>query len=478
MNYCLHENFLLTTPLARDLYHGTARDLPLVDYHCHLSPALLATDHIYQNLSELWLACDPYKHRAMRIAGVAEKYITGASADHVKFTHWAATLPLTLGNPLHAWSALELCRNFDIDTPLSPASADSIWHAANHLLRTSPRHTIRGLLERNNVTCLSTSDRLLDDLSHHATLARCENWRTRALPSLRADDILAIDSPGYHDWLACLASSTATVPAITAFDEFHAAITARLDAFDALGCRLADHSYCDFRYIHSAPSGLPALFDRFLGRTPLDAGEIVRLQSALTLYLALEYKKRGWILQLHLGAQRHTSARLRRLAGSAGGYATIGNTTDISQLCAFFDDLESHGGGLPRTVLYPLNPADMIPFAAITGSFCSDSEPATPGLLQLGPAWWFNDHLHGIRDHLDALSAHGLLSTFIGMNTDSRSPLSQSRHEYFRRVLCGWLGERAATGQFPSGASELAPLVHAICHGNAARALNLPTTAS
>lgn len=464
---------LLTTPLARDLYHGMVRDLPCIDYHCHLNPAQLAADHRFADLTELWIANDPYKHRLMRIAGVPEREITGPATNRAKLDRWAATLPLAAGNPLHAWSTFELVRALDIHTPLSPTSADDVWHAAGSILANSADHTARGLLARANVACVCTSDRLLDDLSAHTALAGDPSAVTLVLPSLRADDIVAVDAPGFEDWIDHLGRETGT--RITGLDGLRAAISVRLDAFDALGCRLADHSFEQPDYTPVPGDGLPALFARRLAGAPWDAHDSARLRSGLLMYLCDEYARRGWILQLHLGAKRATSSRLASLAGPAGGYAAMGNPIDISRLCALLDDLERLPHGPPRTILYPLNPADTVPFAVLTGSFTGPTEGSDrPGHLQLGPAWWFNDHRDGIRAHLEAVSAHGLLGAFIGMNTDARSPLSQVRHDYFRRVLCDWLAGRAAAGIVPDRVDELAPLLRAVCHDNAARALGLP----
>ncbi len=458
----LDDDFLLTTPLARDLYHGVARDLAIIDYHNHLDPQALAEDRTFANLAQLWIISDPYKHRAMRIAGFAEADITGASSDRKKFDHWAATVPLTLGNPLHPWTALELDRTFGITEPLTPESAERIWETANAQLARST-HSARQLLALRGTACVCTSDRLLDDLSHHAVLA-ASDFPTRVLPSLRADDITAIDSPGYVGWLRELGEMTGI--AIRDYENFRVAAAVRLDAFEALGCRLSDHALDDFRF--TEPGDTAELFGRVVAGESLTDSDSVRLRSGLLRDLGVEYARRGWILQLHLGAQRRTSSRLRRLVGPAGGYACPGNATDIPSLCALLDAIETAAGELPRTNLYPLNPVDFPALATMTGSYASDG---VPGLVQLGPAWWYNDHASGIRQHLDALSSYGLLATFIGMTTDSRSLLSLVRHEYFRRVLCAWLGELSAAGHLPSDANELAPLVRAVCHDNAARAL-------
>lgn len=449
--------------MARQLYHGTAAALPIIDYHCHLDPRELAADRRFENLAQLWLTGDPYKHRALRIAGVPERCITGAAGDREKFEHWAATVPLTLGNPLHHWSALELQRYFGVDEPLSPATASRIWEAAAARLR-EPAFSARNLLARARVACVCTSDRLLDDLSVHARLA--QEWpAVRVLPSLRADDLVACDSVEFAAWLRALGTATGTP--VVSFETFQAAVARKLDAFAHAGCVLSDHGLDRFIYVPTTEAEAAALFREAAGGVALAPADAVRLRSAILRFLGIAYAKRGWIMQLHLGAQRQTSSRLRRLAGPAGGYATIGNASDVPGLCAWFDDLEA-ASGLPRVNLYPLNPADFVPLAVLTGSFAEDG---VPGKLQLGPAWWFNDHENGMRAQLDALASHGLLATFIGMTTDSRSLLSMARHEYFRRVFCNYVGDQVERGAFPRDPALLANLVQRVCHDNAAAAL-------
>lgn len=403
MKEFIHEDFLLRGAVARRLYHGVAEGLPIIDFHNHIDARDLADDRRFENITRVWIANDPYKHRAMRIAGVPERLITGDATDREKFGAWAATVPQTLGNPLFHWTALELKRYFGISELLSPESADRIWEKCNAMLR-SDGYSARGLIARANVECLCTSDRPADDLDAHARLARSD-FGSRVLPSLRVDDLTAPD---------------------------RSAMAATMDAFGEMGCRLADHA-------------------------------IVGFESETLRFFGREYGRRNWIMQLHMGAQRQTSTRLRGLAGPAGGYATIGNSCDIPGLCGFLDDLEREGC-LPRTVLYPVNPADYEALATLTGSFAEDG---VRGKIQLGPAWWYNDHALGIRHHLDALANHGLLSTFIGMTTDSRSPLSMVRHEYFRRVLCDWLGEQIGAGAMPHDGAMIEHLVRAVSYGNA-----------
>ncbi|WPJ94850.1 glucuronate isomerase [Coraliomargarita algicola] len=460
-----HDQRLLHKPIARRLFHEVAAGLPIIDFHNHLDTRALADNHQFDNIAQLWVSSDPYKHRAMRIAGVPEYEITGNCSDRIKFNHWAQTLPQTIGGPLHAWTSLELQRYFQIETPLDPHSADTIWTSCNKQL-TRPSYSARGLLNRLGVTTVCTSDRLLDDLSAHEQLAQSD-YSVAVFPSLRADDICAVDQAHHLDWVQQLASLTSRQ--ITDAETFWAAIEQRLDVFDALKCRLSDHALDDFHYETVNPSTTQQLLNQHLQGQALSHNAQQALRSGMLLQLGIAYARRGWTLQLHIGAQRATSSRLRQLAGPAGGYASIGNTTDIPSLCRFLDQVEAHGQ-LPRTILYPLNPNDYAPLATLTGSYASDD---IAGLVQLGPAWWFNDHDLGIREHLYQLSRYGILHSFIGMTTDSRSLLSMVRHEYFRRVLCAWISEQVEAGHLPNNFAALSQLVRALCYENAANYLNL-----
>ncbi|MDD4102103.1 MAG: glucuronate isomerase [Kiritimatiellae bacterium] len=452
----MNDDFLLTNPLAHRLYHEHAAGLPVIDYHNHLSVPDLAADRRFEDLCDAWLANDPYKHRAMRIAGVPEALITGRQGTpRERFDAWASTVPLTLGNPLHLWTRLELARVFGITEPLNAASAGRIWEQANARLR-EPEFTVRGLLRRFHVQCACTSDGLLDDLSGHRALAETET-AFRVLPSLRGDDAVA----AAPEWLRRLGVLTGIT--IDSFDAFRAAVRQRLDAFDAAGCRLADHALDRFTYDTKMVERAEELFGRRLAGAALTDVDEISLHAGVLGFLGQEYGQRGWMMQLHLGAQRQTSSRLRRLAGPAGGYATIGDECDAHSLCKFLDHLEQ-GGALPRTVCYTLNPADNAKLAALTGAYTEDG---VAGKIQFGPAWWYNDHACGIRRHLETLANYGLLATFIGMTTDARSPLSFARHEFFRRVLCDTLGEWAARDLLPDDDKLLGGLVRAVSYGNA-----------
>lgn len=461
MKAWIGEDFLLRTASARRLYHDHARHLPIIDYHNHLDPQWLADDRRFETISEVWIAGDPYKHRAMRIAGLAERFITGDATAREKFERWAAVVPQTLGNPLYDWSALELLRYFGIGEPLTPESAERIWIECNRLLPTAG-FSARGLIARSNVESLCTSDQLLDDLAAHGRLGS-SGFATRVLPSLRADEIVDVGGADYVGWVKRLGAATGLT--VDSWDAFRQSVEARLDLLDQAGCRLADQALDDFVYERPDERSAARLIARRLGGECLAAEEAVRLRSEMLRFLGTEYARRGWAMQLHLGAQRQTSSRLRRLAGPSGGYAALGRTCDVGSLCRFLDDLEI-AGSLPRTILYTLNPADNAVLASLTGSFTGEG---VRGKLQFGPAWWYNDHRAGIRRHLEDLASFGLLATFIGMTTDSRSLLSMSRHEYFRRILCDYLGQQVKEGAYPADESLLGRLVRDVCYENPRR---------
>lgn len=449
---------MLHSAVARTLYHEFAAQLPIVDYHNHLDPRAIANDRRYADIGELWVVADPYKHRAMRINGIPERLISGDAASREKFDAWAATCPMTLGNPLYHWSALELKRVFDIDEPLTAHTANAVWAMCNEQLARA-EFSACGLLRRWGVEVLCTSDDLLDDVSvHRRATERAGHFQV--LPSLRGDSMLAVGSPSYGNWLKRLGESEK----IDSLDALLAAIDRRLDAFDASGCCVADHSL-DEEFYFAAPerAGAERCFDLLLAGETLTAAETIALRSYLLYQLGRRYAIRGWAMLLHIGAERFTSSRLRRLAGPAGGYATIGHTCDVQSLCRLLDTLESDDA-LPRTMLFTLNPADNATLATLTGSY---AEEGRWGKIQYGPAWWYNDHKMGIESHLDHLASYGLLARFVGMTTDSRSILSFSRHEYFRRILCDYMGSLATRGEVPMDMELLGSVVEGIACRNA-----------
>lgn len=455
-----HPDFLLQNKTGASLFHEVAQDLPIIDYHNHINPADLAADRKFENFTQLWLKSDPYKHRLMRINGVAEKYITGESSDWDKFYHWSLTLPKSLGNPLLHWSGLEMYRAFGIKEMLNADNAEKIWTACNEKLQ-SDKFSIRQIIQNWGVEWMSTSDDLLDDLQPHQQVSKQEQGM-QVRPSLRGDSILGFDRSHFSSWLQQLQEQSGRH--INSLEDYQQAIHQKLAHFAQAGCLLADHALDpDFNFDLPTEKEASVTFKEVLSGNQIDDKDMHRLKSYLLHFLGGAYAEKEWILQLHIGAQRQTSSRLKRLAGGAGGYACIGSSLDINSLCQFLDSLEQNAQ-LPKVILYTLNPADYEPLASMTGSFAEDGQA---GKIQLGPAWWYNDHYEGIERHLKILSSYGMLSRFIGMTTDSRSPLSFSRHEYFRRVICNIIGQWVEDGQLPDDSNLLAQLVKDISYQNA-----------
>ena len=414
----IDKDFLLGCDAARELYHGYAELMPVIDWHNHLSPGDMACDRRYGNIGQLWVVSDPYKHRAMRLNGIPERFISGDASGREKFDAWAETCPYTAGNPLYHWSALELERVFGVDILLDSGTAQEIWDRCNAMLA-EDRWSTLGIMRKWNVDVLCTSDDLLSDVGVHRK--ETEKAGTfRVLPSLRGDSILSFGTEANRRLVAGLSE---TVPA----------------------------------------DGLDSYLAGYLADGNIAPDDKVYLSSYMLGFLAGEYARRGWVMQLHIGAERHTSSRLRSLAGPAGGYATIGQSCDIRSLVDFIDGCDSVGR-LPKTIIYTLNPADNAAFATLTGSF---SEDGVWGKIQSGPAWWYNDHKDGIENCLKAVSSYGLLWRNLGMTTDSRSILSFSRHEYFRRILCGYIGGLVEAGELPPDIQMLGKMVQDISYNNA-----------
>lgn len=446
----MDENFLLNTPLARWLYQEGAENLPVIDYHNHLSVKELAAGRRFENLARLWVISDPYKHRAMRICGVAEKYITGDAADVEKFKAWMETLPKLIGNALYDWSVLEMKRVFGIE--LDPQSMDweAVWENANAKLLEED-YSAPKLLSRFKVEYAAPCASMVEDITDFFRF-------DHMAPSLRGDDIAAPT----HAVIEKLASMT-NRPIHTLSDYFEA-MRLRMEEFHQSGCRFSDHAL-DNGFVYFSDDGRNEQRFKELaeGSTPgeEDRG---RLTSEILRFLAGEYAGRKWTMQLHIGAQRHTSSRLRRMAGPAGGFAGIGNTCDVVSLTQMLDSFEQGENGLPDTILFTLNPADNAVMSVLSGSYSQDGVAAK---VQQGPAWWWCDHLYGMREVFENISAFGVLSTFAGMTTDSRSILSFVRHEYFRRAFCGWLGEKVEKGEITAPPEALKRIVENVCYYNA-----------
>lgn len=442
MSSFIHNDFLLHSKLAEYLYHDVVKNLPIIDYHNHLNIKSLAQNKVYDNLAQLWLLPDPYKHRAMRMNGIKEKYITGNASDYKKFLKWADTVCKTVGNPLFHWSCLELKRCFGYeDYVLTPRNAQSIWDEYP-----GRKKGVLDFLQEFNVDTICTSDSLFDDLSFHKSIKK-----TKVYPSLRADSIFTFAN--FPDEVKSL-------------DDYKAIVIRKLDDFDEAGCRLADHSL-NSRFDFLACINPERLFERVLANKDVSEDELTGLKSHLLVFLGAEYAKRNWVMQLHIGARRYTSCRLHKICGRAGGFAAMDSNCRISAISELLNAL-GEDNNLPGTILYNLNPADNASFATLCGSFTGD------GVLtktQFGPAWWYNDHFFGIVSQLENLSSFSLLSHFIGMTTDSRSVLSFSRHEYFRRILCNTIATWVKDEYLPNDRQLLDDLVSNIAYYNAKRIL-------
>lgn len=441
----MNENLLLNTEISKKLFASISK-LPVIDYHNHLTVADLQSDRVFADITELWIASDPYKHRAMRILGVDEFYITGKASSYDKFLKWMESLPMLIGHPLYTWSQLELKRVFDIDVPLDLKHAEFIWNRTKELL-TLPEYSNNKILDKFSIAYSAPCCTIAENVDYFAN-------KKNLAPSLRGDDMVC-PTPAFIQKL-----SEAAGMEIKTLEQYLEAIKMRLDTFDKVGCRFSDHALDDgFTYVQDDGKNGQRFWDVLAGKD-YDA---VRLRSYLLCYLASEYALRNWTMQLHIGAHRNTSDRLLKIAGPAGGYAAMGSPCDIHSLITLLHDAENTQGGLPRTLLFPLNPADSAAMAVISGSF---SESGVIAKVQLGPAWWWCDHTIGIRNVLDMISSYGVLSTFIGMTTDSRSILSFVRHEYFRRILCGWMGDKVASGELPDDFELLECIAKKLCYEN------------
>ncbi|HEY6081150.1 MAG TPA: glucuronate isomerase [Polyangiaceae bacterium] len=464
-------DFLLETNTARDLYHGVAELQPILDYHCHLPPAQVATNHRFRSITELWLDGDHYKWRAMRSNGVAERLCTGDASDHEKFSAWARTVPKTLRNPLFHWTGLELKNPFGITQLLSETTASEIFDTCNQALEQPALHA-RGLLEHFRVAVVCTTDDPADTLEHHlAYAAGPHTERVRMYPTFRPDRALRVDQPlEYGAWLSALEVTSGQ--SISSYRDLLAALSARHQAFHELGCRASDHG---LDTLYAEPAGLAevtATFARARAGQQVSPAAALGFKSALLHELALLDHQRGWVQQFHLGAMRNNSTRMLRSLGPDSGFDSIGDFPLATNVARFLDRLDE-GNQLAKTILYNSNPRDNELLATLIGSF---QDGSVPGKLQLGAGWWFLDQLDGMQRQLDALSNMGLLSRFVGMLTDSRSFLSYSRHEYFRRLLCNLLGHDVRRGLIPNDRVLLEDLVRDLCFRNAASylALELP----
>jgi glucuronate isomerase len=458
----LTEDFLLQNEFARRLYHDYAKEMPIYDYHCHLPPQDVAENKQFQNLTQIWLAGDHYKWRALRANGVDERLITGAADDWAKFQAWAATVPFTVRNPLYHWTHLELKRFFGISGKvLSPETAADIYAHGNVLLQTEDFRA-RSLMQKMKVKIVCTTDDPVDSLAYHRQLQQDVNFTIKVLPAFRPDKAMAVGNPTlfnqYVDTLAAVTNRD-----LRDFAAFLEALDARHAYFHEMGCRLSDHAVTTPPGADYQRAEIIAIFTKVrCGQTPSPL-EVEQFQAAMLHEFGLMNHRRNWTMQLHIGALRNNNTRMLQRLGPDTGFDAIADAPIAAPLARLLDRMDAVQQ-LPRMILYVLNPGDNDVIAALIGSF---QDGKTPGKIQFGSGWWFNDQKDGMTKQIEALSNLGMLSRFVGMLTDSRSFLSYPRHEYFRRILCNLFGKDVENGELPADLPHLGAIVQDICYRNA-----------
>ncbi|HEX2982648.1 MAG TPA: glucuronate isomerase [Ignavibacteriales bacterium] len=455
------ENFLLTNKLAEELYFEAAKDMPIIDYHCHLPPADIASNKKFENITQVWLAGDHYKWRAMRTNGVDEKYCTGSVSDWEKFEAWAKTVPYTLRNPLYHWTHMELKKPFGItDKLLDGTTAKEIWDECNSKLA-KDEFTTQGLLNQFNVETVCSTDDPVDSLEYHKQLKK-SGFSVKVLPCYRPDKAMAVENlAAFKEYFGKL--QQAADMSITNYKSYIEALRKRHDFFHEMGCRISDHGIETAYAEDYTDSEIESIFQKALKGIALNQQEILAFKSAMMHEFGLMDYEKDWVQQLHLGALRNNSSRMMRQLGPDTGFDSIGDFEIAKPLARFLDKLDCDGR-LAKTVIYNLNPRDNELMATMIGNF---QDGTVPGKLQYGAAWWFLDQKDGMEKQINVLSNLGLLSRFVGMLTDSRSFLSYSRHEYFRRLLCSILAEDVQKGLLPEDKPLLKEMVKNISYYNA-----------
>jgi len=459
MKAFLDSNFLLDTPTAERLYHEYAKQMPIIDYHCHLPPNEIAEDKQFENLTQIWLYGDHYKWRAMRTNGVAEQFITGNASDYEKYEKWAATLPYTLRNPLYHWSHLELSRYFGVNKLLNPNTAKEIYESCTTALQT-PEYSVRNLIRKMNVEVIGTTDDPTDDLAYHQVI-KDSGFEIKVAPTFRPDKAILIQNQNFTSYIAKLAQTCDMN--IQNFWDLLEALYRRADFFELMGCKLSDHGLEQLYAIDFTDQEADRIFRKRLAEQTIYEGEALLYQSALLYHLGILYHQKGWTQQFHLGAMRNNSNRMMRILGPDTGFDSIGDYSQAQALARFLNRLDDENR-LAKTILYNLNPRDNEVMATMIGNF---NDGSIAGKMQFGSGWWFLDQLDGMEKQINTLSNMGLLSRFVGMLTDSRSFLSFPRHEYFRRLLCNIFGNDVEKGLLPNDIPWIGKIVQDISYNNA-----------
>jgi len=465
MKAFMDKDFLLESDVAKTLFHDYAKDLPIIDYHCHLVPQEIAEDIRYENLTQLWLYADHYKWRYMRSMGVEEKYCTGDASDYEKFLKYAEVIGYAIGNPLYHWTHLELQRFFGIYTPLSLKTADEIWNKTCEMLK-SPEFSSKNLITRSNVEAVCTTDDPADDLKYHEQIAQDKNFKTRVLPTFRPDNAIAIEKDTFPAYIKKLGDACGFE--IMCFNCLKKALKQRMEFFKEHGCKLSDHGLSTAVYNPCTDEEASAILKKAMSGEALSECEIAKYKTAVLLFLGEEYAKCDFTMQLHFGPVRNNNTRMFNAIGADKGFDSIDDLELAQPLSRFLDALEMKDA-LPKTILYALNPKDNYVLGTMLGNF---QDGSMKGKIQFGSGWWFNDQLDGMKRQMTDLAALGALAAFVGMLTDSRSFTSYPRHEYFRRIMCNLIGGMVENGEFPADMEILGKIVSDISYYNAKNYFN------
>lgn len=460
MKKFMGKNFLLTTETARELFHGYAENMPIIDYHCHINPKEIAEDRKFENITQVWLGGDHYKWRQMRSNGIDERYITGNASDREKFQKWAETLEKAIGNPLYHWSHLELQRYFDYHGVLNGETAETVWNLCNEKLAEDSM-SVRNIIRRSNVKVICTTDDPIDDLRWHKQIAADPEVDFKVYPAWRPDRAMNIEKPDFMEYVEKLGKAANVT--IDSFAKLMEALRVRMAYFDAMKCCVSDHGINYAVYAPADEASIEAIFQKKASGEELSALEVDQYKTAFMVNIGREYHRLGWVMQLHYGCKRDNNLFRYRQLGPDTGYDCINNYAPAAQLADFLNAL-NETDQLPKTILYSLNPADNAIIDTIIGCF---QDSTAVGKVQHGCAWWFNDHKTGMTEQMTSLANLGLLGNFIGMLTDSRSFLSYTRHEYFRRIMCELIGGWVENGEYPYDPEALKKIVEGISYNNA-----------
>ncbi|SMC23876.1 D-glucuronate isomerase [Clostridium acidisoli DSM 12555] len=459
MKNFMDQDFLLTTETARKLFHDYAEKMPIIDYHCHISPKEICDDKKFKNLTEAWLYGDHYKWRLMRSYGIDEKYITGKSTDYEKFLSYVKAVETAIGNPLYHWTHLELQRYFGINEVINEKNAPVIWEKANKIFESGL--SVRQIIKKSNVKAICTTDDPADSLEYHLKLQEDKTFDVKVLPAFRPDKALGINKPTFTEWVKTL--EKASKKNIASYDEFLDALKSRIEFFHSVGCRVSDHALDYVPYLEASKEEVASIFKKALNGETITHEEETKYRTATMQFLGKNYAKLNWAMELHINAFRDNNGDMFKKLGPDTGFDSINDSNVTYPLSKLLSSLEVENL-LPKTILYSLNPNDNYVLGTLLGCFQGSG---VLGKIQLGAAWWFNDNKDGMIEQMKALANLGLFSSFLGMLTDSRSFLSYTRHEYFRRILCELIGNWTENGEIPNDMDLLGKITEDICYNNA-----------